>query len=259
MMPRIIHTTTQPDTREWLRRRDGLCRIHRKRHRCPLISALPVVFSCAVYSILIVWPLPHHLLAWNASVSNYYQLGYRVAPVTVVDCSQYLSSAAAAAAELLILDALWIIVFTSASDISGTFAAMRTRSVCPLTKRGALAGPHLVHRVHCASVPSSRVLNLLPRAAITYAAPAAQRILRFTPCHFSYQLHFLRYVYGTAVQSYGSPPPCDMNDNSTMCFNYLTNAYECCTEPCEVLGTGIPIWSVMNPNNPMTGESAMES
>ena len=63
-----------------------------------------------------------------------------------------------------------------------------------------------------------------------------------------------RYVYGTAVQSYGSPPPCNTSDNSTMCLNYLNGNYECCTEPCEVLGTGIPIYSVMNPNNPMAGE-----
>ncbi len=32
-----------------------------------------------------------------------------------------------------------------------------------------------------------------------------------------------------------------------------TGAAECCTKPCEVLGTGPPLWSVMDPTNPSTG------
>ena len=27
----------------------------------------------------------------------------------------------------------------------------------------------------------------------------------------------------------------------------------CCTEPCEVLGVGIPLWAPLDPNNPVYG------
>ena len=47
-------------------------------------------------------------------------------------------------------------------------------------------------------------------------------------------------LYGAAVQVSGPPPDC----NVTKCFNPITNATECCTGYCNVLGTGTPIWCV---------------
>jgi len=58
-----------------------------------------------------------------------------------------------------------------------------------------------------------------------------------------------RYLYGAAVQVSGPPPDC----NTTKCFNPLTNATECCTGYCNVLGTGTPIWGVRDPYNLQSG------
>ena len=52
-------------------------------------------------------------------------------------------------------------------------------------------------------------------------------------------------------QWWGSTPPC--NANSTKCLDPSTGIDMCCTANCEVLGIGIPVWSLLVPENPLFG------
>jgi len=58
------------------------------------------------------------------------------------------------------------------------------------------------------------------------------------------------YQTGVAVQYWGDVPPC--NANTTNCTDYRGENV-CCTQDCQVLGVGIPNWSLKDPKNPETG------
>ncbi len=53
------------------------------------------------------------------------------------------------------------------------------------------------------------------------------------------------------MQFWGDTPSC--NATAPECFNPYTGNAECCTSNCEVLGVGIPLWTVNDPYNPDTG------
>ncbi len=55
---------------------------------------------------------------------------------------------------------------------------------------------------------------------------------------------------GVAVQYWGNVPTC--NITAPAC-NSTSGQPKCCTQDCEVLGTGIPQWQLKNPANPETG------
>lgn len=61
------------------------------------------------------------------------------------------------------------------------------------------------------------------------------------------------YRYGSAIQFFGTRPPCNTSDPATMTCKDINGNPACCTEDCEVLGVGTPMWSVVNPVNPATG------
>lgn len=56
------------------------------------------------------------------------------------------------------------------------------------------------------------------------------------------------YEYGVAVQFWGAVPSCQ-----TKACTDGTGTAQCCTADCQVLGTGNPSWSVLDPTNPKTG------
>lgn len=58
------------------------------------------------------------------------------------------------------------------------------------------------------------------------------------------------YDFGVAVQFWGGTPQCD---NANPGCKTHTGTQQCCTANCQVLGTGAPIWSLLDPTNPMTG------
>ena len=58
------------------------------------------------------------------------------------------------------------------------------------------------------------------------------------------------YQTGVAVQYWGSVPPC--NATTPNCTDYLGNNV-CCTQNCQVLGTGFPNWQLKDPQNPESG------
>jgi hypothetical protein len=45
-----------------------------------------------------------------------------------------------------------------------------------------------------------------------------------------------RYQYGSAIQAWDAPPACNPADNTTMCWSAADQTFECCTQPCEVIG-----------------------
>ena len=59
-------------------------------------------------------------------------------------------------------------------------------------------------------------------------------------------------VYGTgvAVQYWGEPPAC--NHSAPACTDYFGNPI-CCTQDCQVLGVGPPLWQLKQPQNPEFG------
>ena len=57
------------------------------------------------------------------------------------------------------------------------------------------------------------------------------------------------YEYGVAIQTWGATPPCQTPPS---CKNHNGSA-ACCTADCQVLGTGAPKWSLIDPANPATG------
>lgn len=65
-----------------------------------------------------------------------------------------------------------------------------------------------------------------------------------------------KWQYGAVVQTWDAVPFCDPNNASTLC-NYTRDdgsvASDCCTQNCEVLGVGTPIWSLTDPTNPASG------
>jgi hypothetical protein len=59
-----------------------------------------------------------------------------------------------------------------------------------------------------------------------------------------------KYQFGTVVQFYGAmPTECNFTSGVGTCLNNTV----CCTQPCEVIGTGVPLWSIADPTNPATG------
>lgn len=62
-----------------------------------------------------------------------------------------------------------------------------------------------------------------------------------------------KFQYGAVVQAWDSAPPCNVTDNSTMCYSYVDQQFECCSASCEVVGVGTPLWSLINPNDPVNG------
>ena len=38
------------------------------------------------------------------------------------------------------------------------------------------------------------------------------------------------------LQVWDSVPTCDPTNNATMCWSYVDNQFECCTQNCEVVG-----------------------
>lgn len=65
--------------------------------------------------------------------------------------------------------------------------------------------------------------------------------------------HHVRYSYGAAVQTWGSPPPCNTSDPSASYFDPTLNRTMCYTTECEVLGVGTPIWELADPGDPFKG------
>ena len=57
------------------------------------------------------------------------------------------------------------------------------------------------------------------------------------------------YEYGVAIQMWGATPQCK---SPPSCKNKDGSA-ACCTADCQVLGTGAPKWSLIDPANPATG------
>ena len=57
------------------------------------------------------------------------------------------------------------------------------------------------------------------------------------------------YEFGVAVQFWGATPACG---NPPACKD-KQNTAKCCTADCQVLGTGAPMWSLLDPTNPTTG------
>jgi hypothetical protein len=55
------------------------------------------------------------------------------------------------------------------------------------------------------------------------------------------------------VQFWGAHPTCDLTDNSTQCLDPVSQKFYCCTQDCEVLGVGTPIWHLLDESNPTTG------
>jgi hypothetical protein len=65
------------------------------------------------------------------------------------------------------------------------------------------------------------------------------------------------YEYGVAVQTWGSVPPCNLSDTSTLsCFDKDGMIPSCCTEDCQILGVGAPHYKLMNPSNAQAGVNA---
>ena len=65
------------------------------------------------------------------------------------------------------------------------------------------------------------------------------------------------YEYGVAIQSWGSVPPCNASDPTTMtCKEKNGMIPSCCTEDCQVLGVGSPQLKLANPLNIQGGLNA---
>ncbi len=58
------------------------------------------------------------------------------------------------------------------------------------------------------------------------------------------------YKTGVAVQYFGDVPPC--NTSAPGCADWEGNPV-CCTQDCQVLGVGPPVWQLKQPANPETG------
>ncbi len=53
------------------------------------------------------------------------------------------------------------------------------------------------------------------------------------------------------MQFWGDAPVC--NTTAPGCVDSVTGQPVCCTADCEVLSTGVPIWSLQDTNNPLFG------
>ena len=63
-----------------------------------------------------------------------------------------------------------------------------------------------------------------------------------------------RWPYSPAIQFVNaSQTPEDCVANGPRCFNHVTQQPTCCTAPCESLGIGTPIWSLLDSTNPADG------
>jgi len=63
-----------------------------------------------------------------------------------------------------------------------------------------------------------------------------------------------RWPYAPAIQFVNaSQTPEDCVANGPRCFNHVTQSAVCCTAPCESLGIGQPIWSLLDPADPAEG------
>ncbi len=57
--------------------------------------------------------------------------------------------------------------------------------------------------------------------------------------------------FGSAVRSWGDVPAC--NATYPACVNPMTGKAVCCSADCEVLGTGSPVFSLLNATKPEAG------
>lgn len=94
--------------------------------------------------------------------------------------------------------------------------------------------------------------------AVAPTRPAHPQTYYFNICGTSPQRclpqgYTSRYLYGSAVQMWGSTPTCDVTNPALSCFDVVDNMTMCCTENCEVLGVGTPLWSLIDETNPALG------
>lgn len=62
------------------------------------------------------------------------------------------------------------------------------------------------------------------------------------------------FMYGAAMQILDPVrPACNLSDLANECLDPIKNVSRCCTEDCEVLGVGTPIWTFQDSGNPATG------
>ena len=63
-----------------------------------------------------------------------------------------------------------------------------------------------------------------------------------------------RYPYAPAIQFVNATQtPEDCVANGPRCFDNVLRQPTCCTAPCETLGIGTPLWSLLDPTNPSSG------
>ena len=84
------------------------------------------------------------------------------------------------------------------------------------------------------------------RRLLTTLRHACVRVYAHLPPAASWQN---TYEFGVAVQFWGATPPCG---NPPACQD-AQKTPKCCTADCQVLGTGAPQWSLLDPTNPGTG------
>jgi len=64
------------------------------------------------------------------------------------------------------------------------------------------------------------------------------------------------YEYGVAIQTWGDVPTCNLTDPTASCLDHNGLIPSCCTEDCQVLGVGVPIYRLADPTNPKLGVNA---
>jgi len=64
------------------------------------------------------------------------------------------------------------------------------------------------------------------------------------------------YEYGVAVQTWGDKPACNMSDPTSYCLDHNGLIPTCCSEDCQILGVGVPIYKLADPSNPKLGVNA---
>lgn len=100
--------------------------------------------------------------------------------------------------------------------------------------------------------------SLFPRSHLSIAEDESGHTYRFNICgdvglKCAPKEWVSLYDHGSAMQTWGDVPECDMSDPTTYCTDIEDGQAQCCSSPCQILGIGEPYFELLDRKNPETG------